>query len=129
MNWNGDKSIKMNLDKTGKSDKTGTTNNNVDAWFCGYSPSIQTLVWFGNDNNTPMKRTETGGKIAAQVFGNFYKKYLELHPEIPRTFTMPQNVYTSNINGKTELFTDKSPLPEIDILVQPSSPGEEVLEF
>jgi penicillin-binding protein 1A len=42
---------------------------------------------------------------------------------------MPQNVYTSNINGKTELFTDKSPLPEIDILVQPSSPGEEVLEF
>ena len=109
--------------------KTGTTNNNVDAWFCGYSPSIQTLVWFGNDNNTPMKRTETGGKIAAPVFGNFYKKYLELHPEIPRTFTMPQNVYTSNINGKTELFTDKSPLPEIDILVQPSSPGEEVLEF
>ena len=109
--------------------KTGTTNNNIDAWFCGYSPSIQTLVWFGNDNNTPMKRTETGGKIAAPVFGNFYKKYLELHPEIPRTFTMPQNVYTSNINGKTELFTDKSPLPEIDILVQPSSPGEEVLEF
>ena len=109
--------------------KTGTTNNNVDAWFCGYSPSIQTLVWFGNDNNTPMKRTESGGKIAAPVFGNFYKKYLELHPEIPRTFTMPQNVYTSNINGKTELFTDKSPLPEIDILVQPSSPGEEVLEF
>jgi penicillin-binding protein 1A len=109
--------------------KTGTTNNNVDAWFCGYSPSIQTLVWFGNDNNTPMRRSETGGKIAAPVFGNFYKKYLELHPEIPRTFTMPQNVYTSNINGKMELFTDKSPLPEIDIQVQPSNPGEEVLEF
>jgi penicillin-binding protein 1A len=109
--------------------KTGTTNNNVDAWFCGYSPSIQTIVWFGNDNNSPMKRTETGGKIAAPVFGNFYKKYLQLHPEIPRTFTMPQNVYTSNINGKTELFTDKSPLPEIDNLVQPSNPGEEVLEF
>ena len=109
--------------------KTGTTNNNVDAWFCGYSPSIQTLVWFGNDNNTPMKRTETGGKIAAPVFGNFYKKYLELHPEIPRTFTMPQNVYTSNINGKTELFTDKSPLPEIEDQLQTTSPGEEVLEF
>jgi penicillin-binding protein 1A len=109
--------------------KTGTTNNNVDAWFCGYSPSIQTIVWFGNDNNTPMKRTETGGKIAAPVFGNFFKKYLELHPEIPRTFTMPPNVYTSNINGKMELFTDKSPLPEIDVLFQPSNPGEEVLEF
>ena len=29
MNWNGDKSIKMNLDKTGKSDKTGTTNKDI----------------------------------------------------------------------------------------------------
>ena len=109
--------------------KTGTTNNNVDAWFCGYSPSIQTIVWFGNDNNAPMKRTETGGKIAAPVFGNFFKKYLELHPEIPRTFTMPSNVYTSNINGKMELFTDKSPLPEIEDQLQTTSPGEEVLEF
>jgi penicillin-binding protein 1A len=109
--------------------KTGTTNNNVDAWFCGYSPSIQTIVWFGNDNNAPMKRSETGGKIAAPVFGNFFKKYLELHPEIPRTFTMPSNVYTSNINGKMELFTDKSPLPEIEDQLQTTSPGEEVLEF
>lgn len=109
--------------------KTGTTNNNVDAWFCGYSPSIQTIVWFGNDNNTPMRRTETGGKIAAPVFGNFFKKYLEIHPEIPRSFVMPQNVYNSNINGTNELFTEVSPLPEIDIQIQPSNTKEEVLEF
>jgi penicillin-binding protein 1A len=109
--------------------KSGTTNNNVDAWFCGYSPSIQTIVWFGNDDNSPMKRTETGGKIAAPAFGNFYKKYLEIHPEIPRTFTMPANVYSSNINGRMELFTDKSPLPEIENQLQTTSPGEEVLEF
>ena len=109
--------------------KTGTTNNNVDAWFCGYSPSIQTIVWFGNDNNSPMRRSETGGKIAAPVFGNFYKKYLESHPEIPRTFTIPEKVYTSNINGSTEYFTDSSPLPEIDSFVQPTNPNEEVLEF
>ena len=109
--------------------KTGTTNNNVDAWFCGYSPSIQTIVWFGNDNNSPMRRSETGGKIAAPVFGNFYKKYLESHPEIPRTFTIPEKVYTSNINGSTEYFTESSPLPEIDSFVQPTNPNEEVLEF
>jgi penicillin-binding protein 1A len=109
--------------------KTGTTNNNVDAWFCGYSPSIQTIIWFGNDNNSPMRKTETGGKIAAPVFSSFFKKYLELHPEIPRSFTMPENVYTSNINGITEYFTDKSPLPEVDAFVQPTNPNEEVLEF
>ena len=107
--------------------KTGTTNNNVDAWFCGYSPSIQTIVWFGNDNNSPMRKSETGGKIAAPVFSNFYKRYLESHPEIPRNFTIPNNVYSSNINGTTEYFTDISPLPEVDTFVQPANPNE--LEF
>ena len=91
--------------------KTGTTNDNIDAWFCGYSPSIQTIIWFGKDNNTPMRKSETGGKIAAPVFSYFYKKYLEIHPEITRNFTMPENVYTANINGRTELYTDTSPLP------------------
>ena len=109
--------------------KTGTTNNNIDAWFCGYSPSIQTIIWFGNDDNTPMRRTETGGKIAAPVFSYFYKNYLEIHPEIPRNFIMPDKVYTSTVNNKIEYYTDKSPLPEIEIEIQPENPNQEVLEF
>jgi penicillin-binding protein 1A len=109
--------------------KTGTTNDNIDAWFCGYSPSIQTIIWFGKDNNTPMRKSETGGKIAAPVFSYFYKKYLEIHPEITRNFTMPENVYTANINGRTEFYTDTSPLPEVVYQSQPQNPGEEVLEF
>ena len=79
--------------------KTGTTNDNIDAWFCGYSPSIQTVIWFGKDNNTPMRKTETGGKIAAPVFSYFFKEYLKIHPEIPRNFNIPANVYTANVNG------------------------------
>ncbi len=109
--------------------KTGTTNDNIDAWFCGYSPSIQTIIWFGKDNNTPMRKSETGGKIAAPVFSHFYKKYLEIHPEITRNFTMPENVYTANINGRSEFYTDMSPLPEVEFQAQPQNPGEEVLEF
>ena len=109
--------------------KTGTTNDNIDAWFCGYSPSIQTIIWFGKDNNTPMRKSETGGKIAAPVFSYFYKKYLEIHPEITRNFTMPENVYTANINGRSEFYTDMSPLPEVEFQAQPQNPGEEVLEF
>ncbi|XPV83218.1 MAG: hypothetical protein ACNI22_04970 [Halarcobacter sp.] len=35
--------------------KTGTTNDNIDAWFCGFSPTIQTVVCFGKDNNPPMR--------------------------------------------------------------------------
>lgn len=109
--------------------KTGTTNNNIDGWFCGYSPSIETIVWFGNDNNKPMRKTETGGRIAAPAFSYFYKNYLEAHPEIPRTFVKPSKVYSSKINGKTEYYTDVSPLPEIEIVIPPENPGEEVMEF
>jgi penicillin-binding protein 1A len=109
--------------------KTGTTNDNIDGWFCGYSPSIQTIIWFGNDNNTPMRRTETGGRIAGPAFSNFYKKYMEIHPEIPRTFVMPSNVYTSNINGKDELYTDMSPLPDVEFQAEPQNSGQEVLDF
>ena len=109
--------------------KTGTTNDNIDAWFCGYSPSIQTIIWFGKDNNTPMRKSETGGKIAAPVFSYFYKKYLDIHPEITRNFTIPENVYTANINGRNEFYTDSSPLPEVIYQAQPQNPGEEVLEF
>lgn len=111
--------------------KTGTTNDNIDAWFCGFSPSIQTIVWFGQDDNTPMRKSETGSTIAAPAFSYFFKKYLSLHPEIPRTFTKPEGVYVGNFNGKDELYTDMSPLPDIDsqILIDQSNSNEEVLEF
>jgi penicillin-binding protein 1A len=97
--------------------KTGTTNDNKDAWFCGYSPSIQTIVWFGNDNNKPMRKSETGGKIAAPVFSHFYKNYLKIHPEIQRKFIKPENIFVSKINGKKEYYTKTSPLPEIEVPV------------
>lgn len=110
--------------------KTGTTNNNVDAWFCGYSPSIQTIIWFGNDNNLPMRKSETGGVIAAPVFSHFFKKYLELYPEIPRNFVKPENVNVAVINGKNEFYTKESPLPEVKIVPNNTNNEEnEELEF
>jgi penicillin-binding protein 1A len=90
--------------------KTGTTNKYKDAWFCGFSPTIQTIVWFGNDDNSPMRRTETGGGASAPVFRYFYKNYLKLHPEIARKFETPQGVNSVNIDGKIEYFTNKSPI-------------------
>ena len=98
-----------NLETVGK---TGTTNNNVDAWFCGYSPSIQTIVWFGNDDNKPMRKTETGGRTAAPVFSYFYKHWIQIHPEIKRKFDKPNNIKENYFNGKMEYFTNTSPIPK-----------------
>ncbi|PIF03961.1 MAG: penicillin-binding protein [Arcobacter sp.] len=94
--------------------KTGTTNNNVDAWFCGYSPTLQTLVWYGNDDNKPMGRRETGGRTAAPAFSYFYKKWMQLHPEIPRKFSRPKEVFSQKINGEDEVFTQTSNIPKND---------------
>jgi penicillin-binding protein 1A len=89
--------------------KTGTTNENKDAWFCGFSPTLQTIVWFGNDDNKRMKRTETGGRAAAPVFSMFYTNLLEIYPELTRKFYEPVGV--KYINNK--IFTDTSPIPKV----------------
>ena len=60
--------------------KTGTTNNNIDGWFAGYSPTVETIVWFGNDDNSPMHRWETGGKISGPAFKYFYDHLIKLYP-------------------------------------------------
>ncbi|BFU78200.1 penicillin-binding protein 1A [Arcobacter sp. 15-2] len=92
--------------------KTGTTNNNVDAWFCGYSPSLQTIVWYGNDDNKPMGRRETGGRTAGPAFAYFYRHWMKLHPEIPRKFIQPKEVFIQKYNGKEEVFTPLSNVPK-----------------
>jgi|TARA_R110002033_G_scaffold73235_2_gene124604 penicillin-binding protein 1A len=100
-----------NVDGIEIAGKTGTSNNNVDAWFCGYTPTLQTIVWFGNDDNKPMRRSETGGRAAGPAFAYFYKNYLKLHPEIKRNFTQPDNVKTTTLNGEKEYYTETSKLP------------------
>jgi len=108
--------------------KTGTTNNYKDAWFCGYSPTIQTIVWFGNDDNSPMGRKETGGGASAPVFSYFYKSYLNIHPELKRKFDMPKNVISRKYNGKMEYFTETSPMPQHQV-IQIKTDFEEEVEF
>ncbi|CRF50431.1 Multimodular transpeptidase-transglycosylase [Helicobacter heilmannii] len=81
--------------------KTGTSNNNVDAWFCGFSPSLQTIVWFGRDDNTGIGHAMTGGMVAAPVFGDFMKKALQFDPNLKRRFEVPEDVITQRINGET----------------------------
>lgn len=56
--------------------KTGTTNDNRDAWFVGYVPQLATAVWVGNPDNRPM-RDVTGGKIPADVWGDYMRSALE----------------------------------------------------
>lgn len=91
--------------------KTGTTNKSVDAWFCGITPEIEALIWYGNDNNKPMRFTEGGARTAAPVFKNFLTQYLQKFPNTTKKFTIPNGVYKTFFKGKIEYYTPKSPLP------------------
>ncbi len=66
----------LNLGNRPVAAKTGTTNDYRDAWTIGYTPSIVTGVWVGNNDNTPMKRGAAGGVVAAPIWHDYMKRIL-----------------------------------------------------
>lgn len=91
--------------------KTGTTNNYVDAWTMGYTPSLVAGVWAGNTNNTPMKRGYGGNKVAGQIWNNFMKNSLkdtatENFPPLPPN-TSEKPVLRGSSGGGITLSIDK----------------------
>ena len=58
----------MELGRRDLAGKTGTTNEQRDAWFSGYNSHIVTSVWVGFDNHDPLGRRELGGRAALPVW-------------------------------------------------------------
>jgi len=58
--------------------KTGTTNNNKDAWTIGYTPSVVVGVWAGNNDNKPMKKG--GSAVAGPIWNKFMVEVLKTLP-------------------------------------------------
>ncbi len=96
--------------------KTGTTNDSRDAWFVGYVPQLATAVWVGNLDNSPM-RDVTGGKIPADVWGDYMRTALEdVEPEdFPEADTdrlkRPRNVEPSEQPRPRRRRSKPSPSP------------------
>jgi 1A family penicillin-binding protein len=91
--------------------KTGTTNNWRDGWTIGYTPSLVTGVWAGNNDNTPMKRQADGVYVAAPIWNEFMKKVLKNTPmenftsPAPSSATKP--VLRGEIGSETIVKIDK----------------------
>ncbi len=89
--------------------KTGTTNNNFDAWFIGFNSNLVVGVYVGFDNPKSLGKYETGSKAALPIFKNFIKQvsYLDDFKE----FEVPNGIYFAPINyntGKQTDFDDKN---------------------
>jgi penicillin-binding protein 1A len=70
--------------------KTGTTNDQFDAWTMGFSPDLVVGVWVGFDNPRNMGEGESGGRVAAPIFRDFMLAALKDRPAV--TFRIPDGV-------------------------------------
>jgi len=93
--------------KLGRKDlagKTGTTNEQRDAWFNGYTRTIAATAWLGFDNSKPLGRWETGSKAALPMWIYFMRQALKDIPEFP--LTPPEGIVEANIDAATGLLAN-----------------------
>ncbi len=79
--------------------KTGTTNDNYDAWFIGFSSNLVIGVYIGFDNPKTLGKFETGSKAALPIFKDFIEK--SLYKEDFDEFKIPKNIYLTSLNYDT----------------------------
>lgn len=79
--------------------KTGTTNEERDTWFVGFSPDLAVGVFVGFDEPIPLGRHETGSSVAAPVFRDFMATALADQPAIP--FRTPPGIRLVRVNART----------------------------
>jgi len=88
--------------------KTGTTNDQRDAWFNGYNNNVAATAWIGFDNTSPLGSKETGGAAALPMWIDFMRYALEGIPETP--LTPPDGIIKRFIGGNhASLAPDNAP--------------------
>jgi penicillin-binding protein 1A len=91
----------MQLGRQDLAGKTGTTNENVDAWFCGFNASMVAITWIGFDQPRTLGTNETGAVAALPMWMNFMAKVLKGVPEQP--LAPPEGVLVARVNPETGL--------------------------
>jgi penicillin-binding protein 1A len=96
--------------------KTGTTNDYIDAWFCGYQPTVVGVAWIGFDQPRRMGNGETGGTAALPIWIGFMEQALKGVPE--SWMEAPSGLVSITANGPdgkaVNEFVYKEHLPPAD---------------
>ena len=106
----GKKLKKLGLNLAGK---TGTTNENTDAWFIGFTSDLAIGVYVGMDNPEPLGKFETGSKAALPIFEEFVKKAVKKSDSRP--FKVPKDITLMVVDtntGEKAKFTSKNTIIE-----------------
>ena len=94
----------MQLGRQDLAGKTGTTSDSVDAWFCGFQPTLVGIAWMGFDQPRSLGDKETGGGAALPIWMSYMENALKDVP--PAAYTMPDNMVALRINE--EGYPDKN---------------------
>jgi penicillin-binding protein 1A len=100
----------LSLGRRDLAGKTGTTNENVDAWFCGFNASVVGIAWIGHDQPKPLGANETGAQAALPMWIAYMQKTLKGAPEKP--LTPPDGVVSVRINAESGLRDDAGTVSE-----------------
>ncbi len=92
----------MQLGRQDLAGKTGTTSDSVDAWFCGFQPTVVGIAWMGFDQPRSLGGKETGGGAALPIWMSYMEKVLKNVPEAQ--YSMPDNMVAVRIddNGRRD---------------------------
>ncbi len=82
--------------------KTGTTNNQKDAWFSGFDSHVVTSVWVGFDQPAPLGHYEVGARAALPIWIHYMRIALGSFP--PQRLVPPPGIVTATIDRKTGLL-------------------------
>lgn len=93
------------LNRTDIVGKTGTTNDQHDAWFAGYHPNVATVVWLGFDNNKPLGRGEVGGVASLPIWIDYMRVALQGEPTIERA--LPEDMIMLKVDPQTGEIVDQ----------------------
>ncbi|WP_435102954.1 penicillin-binding protein 1A [Arhodomonas sp. AD133] len=94
----------MQLGRNDLAGKTGTTNDQVDAWFSGFNGELVTTAWVGFDRLQPLGRAETGGRAALPIWVDYMDDALDGVPEsVP---DRPAGLVSVRIDRETGLRSD-----------------------
>jgi penicillin-binding protein 1A len=109
----------MSLGRNDLAGKTGTTNDQRDAWFCGFNTSLVTTVWVGFDQVQPLGAGETGSRAALPMWIDYMKSALQ--GVTASSLAQPPDLVTVRIDAKTGL---RLPPGEAGGLFEFFRPGE-----
>ena len=110
----------MQLGRQDLAGKTGTTSDSVDAWFCGFQPTIVGISWIGFDQPRSLGDKETGGGAALPMWMGYMEKILKDVPQA--AYTMPDNMVALRINEEGHSDENGS---LVEYFYQENSPSEQ----